>query len=102
MDCEKILKEFNAIASHNGWHEKHSSKNLAAAISVEAAELLAEVQWLSDAQCEALAKQPDKVHAIASEAADITMYLLALCDKLGIDLASAINKKQQLNRQRFG
>ncbi|BFM15957.1 nucleotide pyrophosphohydrolase [Maricurvus nonylphenolicus] len=102
MDCDKILQEFNAIADLNGWHKKHSAKNLAAAISVEAAELLAEVQWLSDAESEALVEQPDKIGAIGAEAADITMYLLALCDKLNIDLATAIEQKQQQNRARFG
>lgn len=102
MDCDKILQEFNAIATQNGWHDKHSAKNLAAAISVEAAELLAELQWLSDAESEALAEQQGKIEIIGAEAADITMYLLALCDKLNIDLAAAIDQKQQLNRKRFG
>lgn len=102
MDCQKILAEFTAIATKQQWQEKHSPKNLAAAISVEAAELLAEVQWLSDAESGKLACDPAKVQAIGGEAADIVMYVLALCGRLGIDLESAIEAKQAVNRERFG
>jgi NTP pyrophosphatase (non-canonical NTP hydrolase) len=102
MDCQKILAEFTAIATRQQWQTKHNPKNLAAAISVEAAELLAEVQWLSDAQSGQLASDPAKVEAIGAEAADIVMYVLALCDRLGIDLESAIEAKQAVNRARLG
>ncbi len=102
MDCQKILTEFTAIATQQQWQAKHSPKNLAAAISIEAAELLAEVQWLSDAQSSQLASDSVKVEAIGAEAADIVMYVLALCDGLGIDLESAIEAKQAVNRARLG
>jgi len=47
LDIAKINHEFRAIAAANNWQAYHTPKNLAAAVSVEAAELLAEFQWLT-------------------------------------------------------
>jgi NTP pyrophosphatase (non-canonical NTP hydrolase) len=52
---------------------------------------------------EAQSAQPprDKVAEIAAEAADVFLYLLQLCDKLGIDLAQAARDKMLVNAQKY-
>jgi NTP pyrophosphatase (non-canonical NTP hydrolase) len=38
---------------------------------------------------------------VAAEAADVFMYLIALCDKLDIDLEQAVSEKAEANCRRF-
>ena len=41
-----------------------------------------------------------KTHNPALEAADVFIYLLRLCNKLGIDLEQAFREKEDINKQR--
>ena len=99
LDIAKINREFRAIASANNWQAYHNPKNLAAAVSVESAELLAEFQWLTDEEsCSLNAQQKLRV---ADEVADIIMYLTELSQRLDINLIDAVNLKIEKNKQRF-
>lgn len=96
QDLTQALREF---ARARDWEPFHSPKNLAAALSVEAAELLEHFQWLTEEQSRHL---PDRNRAeVAAEAADVLLYLLQLCDKLDIDLAAAARQKLILNGERY-
>ena len=99
LDIAKINREFRASASANNWQAYHNPKNLAAAVSVEAAELLAEFQWLSEAESCSLSA-PKKLQ-VAGEIADIILYLTELSQRLEIDLVGAVNLKIENNKQRF-
>jgi NTP pyrophosphatase (non-canonical NTP hydrolase) len=99
LDIENINREFRAIALANNWEAYHNPKNLAAAVSVEAGELLAEFQWLTEAEsCSLDAAQKSRV---ADEIADITMYLIELSRSLDINMVDAVNTKIETNKQRF-
>ena len=102
MDLEQALEAFREIADRQGWEPLHTPKNLAIAVSKEAAELLQEFQWLGDEESRDLIHDAKAKASIGAEAADVFLYLLALCDKLDIDLAEAVRQKQEINRQRFG
>ncbi len=98
-DIEAIQVKLRAFAAERDWEQFHSPKNLAAALSVEAAELLEHFQWLSDEQSRSLPQ--DKRDAAAEEIADVLLYLLQLSDKLGIDPLEAANKKLQTNASKY-
>ena len=50
--------------------------------------------------CEA--RLPRQTRAeVALEAADVLLFLVRLCDKLGIDLAAACEKKLALNAKKY-
>ena len=102
MDLDQALEAFREIAARQGWEPLHTPKNLAIAVSREAAELLHEFQWLGDEESRKLVHDAKAKACIGAEAADVFLYLLALCDKLDIDLAEAVRQKQEINRQRFG
>ena len=90
------LKEFS---DERDWDKFHTPKNLAAALSVEASELLEIFQWLTDKQS---AELTDAQLANAQdEIGDILIYLLRLSDKLGIDLIEAACKKHQKNIDKY-
>ncbi len=96
QDLTMALRQF---AQARDWEQFHTPKNLACALSVEAAELLEHFQWLTDAQSQALTS--DKKNQVAAEAADVLLYLLQLCDRLGIDLVAAAQQKMLRNAEKY-
>lgn len=97
LDLAAVNQAFRALAQRKGWQAYHTPKNLAAAISVEAAELLEIFQWLTDEQSRAVSDDPATRQQVADEAADIVMYIIELCVGLGIDLPAAITHKINMN-----
>lgn len=94
-----LARQLQRFAEARDWQRFHSPKNLASALIVEAAELLEHFQWQTEAQSRALA--PAQREAVASEMADVLLYLQQLANALGIDLIEAANAKLKLNAQRF-
>jgi len=90
------LRQF---AAERDWDQFHSPKNLAMALSVEAAELLEHFQWLTEAQAGAL--PPDKLAGVRDEMADVLLYLIRLADKLEVDLLAAARAKIAKNALKY-
>ncbi|MCW0456050.1 nucleotide pyrophosphohydrolase [Xanthomonas sacchari] len=88
-----------AFADARDWGQFHSPRNLAAALSVEAAELLEHFQWLDDAQSRQLSAE--KKQQVGSEIADVLLYLVQLCDKLEIDPIDAAQRKMLTNAAKY-
>ena len=88
-----------AFAAARDWEPFHSPKNLAMALSVEAAELVEEFQWLTEDQSRAL--DAERRERVRLELADVFIYLLRIADKLGVDLVAAANDKLVLNEKKY-
>src|SRR3984957_19307525 len=88
QDLRDALRQF---AAERDWDQFHSPKNLAIALSVEAAELLEHFQWMPEPVSMALAG--DLKGRIREEVADVLLYLIRLADKLEIDLLAAASDK---------
>jgi NTP pyrophosphatase (non-canonical NTP hydrolase) len=99
MTTPTLTQALRDFAAARDWAQFHSPKNLAAALSVEAAELLEHFQWLTEDQSRNL-PDPQKAE-VAAEAADVLLYLLQLCDKLDIDLLEAARLKMLVNGQKY-
>lgn len=99
INISQIASQFRQIAKIKDWQAYHTPKNLAAAVAVEAGELLAEFQWLTPEQSNQLS--PNQKSLVASEVADVLMYLNELCERLDIDMAQAVQSKIEFNQQRF-
>jgi len=98
-ELERLRAQLREFATARDWEQFHSPKNLAAALSVEAAELLEHFQWLTEEQSRSLAE--DKKGEVAKELADVFLYLLQLSDKLGVDLLAAARDKLIANGQKY-
>lgn len=96
---DDLARQLQDFARARDWGQFHSPKNLAAALSVEAAELLEHFTWLTEDQSRALA--PARREAVASEMADVLLYLVQLQSSLGIDLLAAARRKIEVNAQRY-
>ena len=81
------------------WDQFHTPKNLSAALSVEAAELLEHFQWLQHGRADELG--PHKLVQVRHEMADVLVYLVRLADKLDVDLMAAVAEKMVLNRAKY-
>jgi NTP pyrophosphatase (non-canonical NTP hydrolase) len=95
-DLQSELREFSAARE---WEQFHSPKNLAASISIEAAEIMEHFQWLSDEQSRQLSD--DLKAKVGEEVADVFLYLLLLSDKLGIDPIKAAKSKIAKNGKKY-
>ena len=98
-DLESLRDQLRTFASDRDWDQFHSPKNLAAALAVEASELLEHFQWLTEAQSQQL--PPDALNEVSNEVADVLLYLIRISDKLGIDLIAAANAKILLNAEKY-
>jgi NTP pyrophosphatase (non-canonical NTP hydrolase) len=94
-----LRDELRAFAAARDWDKFHAPKNLAMALTVEAAELAEHFQWLSGAESERLGVRAKA--EVADELADVLVYLVRLADRLGIDLALAARRKMAKNRAKY-
>ena len=91
-----IVREF---VDERDWDQFHTPKNLASALSVEAAELLEHFQWRQTGKPEELGAA--KLQEVRHEMADVLVYLVRLADKLDVDLLTAVEEKMVLNRAKY-
>ena len=96
MDIKELTEEMNRFVRSKGWYDKTSKRpqtprNLSISLALEAAEILEHFQWHEEVK--------DK-EELASELADVALYLLELASVAGIDLEEAILKKLEINRTR--
>jgi dCTP diphosphatase len=96
---ELLRSRVAAFAAERDWDQFHNPKNLAMALAGEVGELLEHFQWLTPEQAQSLSETTRD--EVALEAADVLLYLLRLCDKLGIDINAAAHRKLALNAQKY-
>lgn len=101
MDIKAIQLELREFARARDWEQFHSPKNLAAALAVEAAELLEPFQWLREEDSRRLSEQPETAALVREEIADVLIYLLRLADQLDIDLERAVADKMRVNAEKY-
>ncbi|MFI9114306.1 nucleotide pyrophosphohydrolase [Streptomyces venezuelae] len=100
-DVAGLQRRLAEFAAARDWQPYHTPKNLAAALSVEAAELLEIFQWLTPEQAEGVMDDPGSAHRVADEVADVLAYLLQFCEVLGVDPLAALAAKIDRNEVRF-
>ncbi len=99
LTLDFLKQQLREFAACREWDQFHSPKNLASALSVEAAELLEPFQWLTEEQSKNLS--PQKRAAVRKEIVDVLIYLIRLADKLDIDLLQAARDKITENASKY-
>lgn len=99
MQFKSLQSELREFAKERDWEQFHSPKNLAMALSVEVAELLEIFQWMSEEDSKTLSKESND--SVAEEIADVQIYLARIADILDIDIGEAVEKKLQVNREKY-
>jgi len=98
-DIQRLQADLRHFAEERDWGQFHTPKNLAASLSIEAAEVLECFQWLTDAQSYQLSDE--KRQEVGHEIADVLLYLLQLADKLAIDPLAAAREKLAINAAKY-
>lgn len=96
---DTLRQHIRDFAQARAWERYHTPKNLAMALSVEAAELLEPFQWLTAEQSQQLS--PEQHEAVRQEIADVLIYLTRLADLLDIDLLDAAADKLAINARKY-
>jgi 8-oxo-dGTP diphosphatase len=96
MDIKQLTEEMNHFVRSKGWYAAESKRpqtprNLAISLALEAAEILEHFQWQDEIK---------KKAELASELADVSLYLLQLASITDIDLEKAILDKIEVNKAR--
>ena len=90
---EELQKQLVAFRDARDWRQFHDPKNLAMALSIEAAELTERFLWK-----EADAADPAGVR---EELADVFIYGLLLAHHYGFSLESIVREKLAVNEERY-
>ncbi|MFC8451685.1 nucleotide pyrophosphohydrolase [Kitasatospora sp. NPDC057223] len=98
---ENLQERLTRFAAAREWQPFHTPKNLAAALSVEAGELLEIFQWLTPEQAADIMSDPGSAHRVRDEVADVLAYLLQFCAATGVDPLTALAAKIERNELRF-
>ncbi|MEV6759560.1 nucleotide pyrophosphohydrolase [Streptomyces sp. NPDC051105] len=101
LDVAKLQHRLAEFAAARDWRQYHTPKNLVAALSVEASELVEILQWLTPEESARVMDDPDTAHRVTDEVADVLSYLLQLCGVLDIDPLAALDAKIERNEKRF-
>lgn len=104
-DDETTLAELRELVrdfvDQREWQKFHSPKNISMALAIEAAELMEHFQWISMDASREVEKDPDKLHAVGEEMADVICYALALSNALNIDVAATVEAKMLRNKNKY-
>jgi NTP pyrophosphatase (non-canonical NTP hydrolase) len=95
-DIQHLMNKIDEFRDARNWRPHHNPKDLAISISIEAAELLEDFQWINN---ETALKENEE--NIREEIADILIYSLTLCSELGLDVKKIIEEKIEKNEKKY-
>lgn len=96
---QELIQRIRDFNRERDWEQFHSPKNLAMCLAAEVGELLEQFQWLTEQQSRELA--PERRAAVDEEIGDVTLCLLNLADKLGVDVLDAATRKIEKNKLKY-
>jgi NTP pyrophosphatase (non-canonical NTP hydrolase) len=95
-DIQSLINSVNKFRDDRNWRQYHNPKDLAISISIEAAELLEDFQWISSEK--ALKENKENIR---EEIADVLIYSLMLCSDLELDVKQIVEEKLEKNGDKY-
>ena len=92
-DVQQIIESLKRFRDERDWAQFHNSKDLALALSIEAAELNELFLWKE-------AEDADR-ERVAEELADVFSYAFLLLDKYDLDLGEMMRRKIEINGMNY-
>ena len=99
MIPKELIQELIEFRRERDWEQFHTTRNLCAALCVEASELLDSFRWARDSEMASIVEQQRS--EIESELADVAILHAYLCHDLDISIEDAVRKKLEKNRQKY-
>ncbi len=95
-EIENIIQELVKFRDERDWAQFHDTKNLATALSIEAAELNELFLWKDTSESENVDKEKLK-----EELADVLAYAFLIAEKHNLNISEIILNKIKLNRLKY-
>jgi NTP pyrophosphatase (non-canonical NTP hydrolase) len=95
-DIEQLTEALISFRNEREWEQFHTTKNLATAIAVEAAELNELFLWKTPQEAEEVNRQ-----RLSEELADVMAYCLMLADRHQLDVKQIMLDKIKLNGEKY-
>ena len=92
-DIQALTEQVKAFVDKRDWDQFHNPKDLALALSIEAAELNEAFLWKKAEEA-----KPEKVK---EELADVIIYALLLARKYGLDIPTIVKEKLERNAAKY-
>ena len=92
-DFEILKGQIKEFVRERDWEQFHNAKDLALALSIEAAELNECFLWKSHDQA--------KIEKVKDELADILIYAILFAEKYNLDISDVISEKIQKNAAKY-
>ena len=93
---QQVIDELIKFRNERDWEQFHDSKNLALAISIEAAELNELFLWKKDSESEHV-----KIDKLKEELADILSFSFLLAEKHNLDIFEIVLEKIKQNGEKY-
>jgi NTP pyrophosphatase (non-canonical NTP hydrolase) len=93
---QQVIDELIKFRNERDWEQFHDSKNLALAISIEAAELNELFLWKKDSESEHV-----KIDKLKEELADILSFSFLLAEKHNLDIFEIVLEKIKRNGEKY-
>jgi NTP pyrophosphatase (non-canonical NTP hydrolase) len=90
---DSIMEKIVSFTNERDWDQFHNGKDLALALSIEAAELIEAFLWKS--------AEKVQVEKVEEELADILNYAFLIADKYNLDIEEIILKKLAKNSEKY-
>ena len=95
-DFKELLTLLEKFRDDRDWGQFHDSKNLALALSIEAAELNELFLWKKESESEEVERQ-----RLREELADVFAYAIMLAGKHGLDVSEIVKEKIETNARKY-
>lgn len=92
-DWEVLTERLRQFARERDWEQFHNPKDLALALSIEAAELNELFLWKNPGEAD--------VERVKDELADVFAYGLQLAAKYDLDIGQIVNQKIDYNSKKY-
>ena len=93
---QEVINELIKFRDERDWQQFHDSKNLALAISIEAAELNEVFLWKKDNEVENI-----NLDKIKEELADVLSFSFLLAEKHNLDIFQIVLDKVKRNAEKY-
>ena len=97
----RLAAQLQTFSTERNWDQFHQPTNLAASISIEAAELLELFQWEDGQSDWASVREGAKHQRVREELADVMIYAIRLANLANIDIPKAIDDKIAANARKY-
>ena len=95
-EFKKLLTLLEKFRDDRDWGQFHDSKNLALALSIEAAELNELFLWKKESESEEIDRQ-----RLREELADVFAYAIMLAGRHGLDVSEIVKEKIEKNARKY-